>query len=369
MKTKTKRTAAKKKVGEGSTRTAYKDTPPVEDEEGSQHSGNTEITVDYEDVVDEAATADPKEASRKGRAMFTRDEEQHINTFLKNRPRLYKTRAPDYLTKTQKAQRLDVWKELELDMPSCTPEKLETWYWSTRTLYGKQLNRPPRAPLPGQRPNRAQYLMDAWFFHKPYIQVKTVKTSNQQQEEPTLMSPTPGPSTAPPSTRRSDSEDSSEDNDDNNAPSSTRKKPRTGEVVHDRTDTLADCIASHVEHTLMDPEEKGRKMIMDGTFLEVLRRLPVKLWVEFQDEYQQLISTYRRKLMHHDEGHQLQKDKEPAVPVPSFVQQAPTQQFQQAYQLPQQQAYQTQQQQGQQGQQATLVMPSYLQTLQNFPPS
>ena len=57
-----------------------------------------------------------------------------MTSFLKNRPSLYQTGQPNYLTRPRKEQRLAVWEELAADMPTTMAVDLEQWYWSTRTL-------------------------------------------------------------------------------------------------------------------------------------------------------------------------------------------------------------------------------------------
>ena len=249
------------------------------------------------------------QSTRKPSVSFPRDIEGEITAFLKKKPALYQTGFENYLTQKLEARRLEIWDELETRLrplnAKCTAANFEKWYWSTRTMYGKSIRNPPKPRLPGRKETRQQYIYRTWEFHKPFI----IPKSEKEEVEPSLIY---GPGTITFKGRdmswdRRECEGDDEDSYDEleEMPSQPKKKPRKQHIEdpeqYQKRNELAEDIAARVDFTMMCPKEKGRKMIMDGSFLEVIKRLPEATWQQFQSDYERMMCGYRERVMQHEQ--------------------------------------------------------------------
>ena len=265
-------------------------------DEGTAPAAAADADDDAEETPATPAAA-PK-TPKKGRAMFSRKEELQMTTFLKNRPSLYETGSPEYLPRLRKAKREAVWEELVADMPTISAVKMEQWYWSTRTLYGKCLkDPPPPAPLQDVYPTRAQFIVDAWAFHKHHI-----KKAVANEDEPSLItSPTPSAGSSKKAVRRrrpaARADDSSSSDNEEDHP--TSKKARHERDPKKRLASALDEMVGIKRVVEADPEENARKMLMDAMYMETLQRLPAKMWSEFLEDFQELIKKYRGLMEEH----------------------------------------------------------------------
>ena len=285
--------------------------PPTveeEEEEEQQPSRPTKrktTEVDYADIREEAVP-------RKTGLKFSEEDEEQMLRFLKNRPSLYETGTKQYLVKSKREARLEVWEELErdFDKPDCTADNFEKWYWSIRTLYGKLLQKPPSASVPGTKRTRAQFVFEECAFLKNFIVQKARK---DEQPVSSLSAARPSTSARPstPVVELDEDEEwtmaQDEEGESDERPAKARK------TVFERTDQLTSSIASQISHNLADPEERGRKMIMDGHFMEVLRKMPANMWLDFQEEFHTIMIKYRRRLMDYME--ELEDAKAAGLPL------------------------------------------------------
>jgi len=58
-----------------------------------------------------------------------------------------------------------------------------------------------------------------------------------------------------------------------------------------------EAILANLHTTVMPAEVRGRKMFLESMYLEVLQKLPERMWAQFQTDYMKLVGNYRQRLL------------------------------------------------------------------------